>query len=138
MPHTRRAVAARADHHDLGDRQRLRHVEDATLLHLGNAGDRVAGARLARLRVALGDIEVFHDHVGLRECGRARAWQLVASVRGAAPAHHALDLAALAGILAGEHDHGVALPDVGDAGGQGDGGPGGHQSTSGASETIFM
>ena len=46
---------------------------------------------------------------------------------------HALDHALLAGVLAGQHDDGVALADLGHAGPSE-----GHHSTSGASETIFM
>jgi hypothetical protein len=53
-------------------------------------------------------------------------------------AHDALDRAALAGVLADEHDDGVALADLGHLRGARRRLVGCHHSTSGASETIFM
>ena len=53
-------------------------------------------------------------------------------------ADDALDRAALAGVLAGQDDDGVARADLGDLRDARRGVAGGHHSTSGASETIFM
>ena len=90
--------------------------------------------RLAMLRpstttaaVASGDIAV-HDAAVLRL--RLRLALLVAD--------DALDDAALAGVLAGQHDDGVALADLGDLGDATLDAARGHHSTSGASDTIFM
>ena len=67
-----------------------------------------------------------------------RRKMLRAALRRGRPADDALDLAALAGILAGEDDDGVTLADLGHLGLRGVAAPDGHHSTSGASETIFM
>ena len=126
----------RADDHDPADRHGLGDVHDAALLDLGHRGRwrscdwRGLVCRLAMLSPSTTTL----DAAGARSragtcCGRAR--------RRLAP-DDALDLAALAGVLAGEHDDGVALADLGDLGRAGRGGPGGHHSTSGASDTIFM
>ena len=61
----RRLAAVAADEHDLADRQRLGEVEDAALLDLRHPVGRARA--LARLRVALGDVEALDDDRGRRE-----------------------------------------------------------------------
>ena len=70
--------------------------------------------------------------------GEPRRNTLRAELGAAVATDDALDRATLAGVLAGEHDDGVALADLGHLGRLRARGPGGHHSTSGASETIFM
>src|SRR5215216_4491337 len=105
----RRAVAGRADEHDVRDVDRGRDVEDAARLHLHLAHP--AGiAHRPRPAVLLHDVQVLDDHAPV---GRTRLE----------------DATLLAAIFSGEHLDEVALLDLH---------PRRHYRTSGASETIFM
>jgi hypothetical protein len=91
--------------------------------------------------VALGDVQALDDDRGRRDGrrGRPRAAVLGLGLLVALRVgHDALDRAALAGVLAGEHDDGVALADLRDLRDAPRGPRGDHHSTSGASDTIFM
>src|SRR5215204_1018133 len=106
---TRRAVADRTYDHHSSDRQRRRLLDHAAGRHPGRAH----AARVLdrpRLRVPLDDVEVLdHDLAVLRT--------------------RVDDAALLAAVLAAQNVDDVALADAHGVS---------HQSTSGASETIFM
>src|SRR6185312_5356777 len=89
----------------------------AVPIHHGDVGDVHRGFLVpdAALRIGLRGARVALDHVEPRDQHAALL------------GNHAGDVAGAALVLAGEHDHPIALLDLG-----------GHQMTSGASEMIFM
>jgi hypothetical protein len=99
-------VAARADDHHVADVDRHRLVHDAALLDLRGT---VVLHRLARLGMSLGDVDARDHHRQPVYWNRPSSPAFVA---GAGISQNAIHLAALAGILAVQHDDGVAGPDL--------------------------
>src|SRR5258705_4091662 len=135
----RRLAAMAADEHLLADGQRLGEIEDPALLDLRHPVRRTGA--LARLRVALGDVDALDDDRRGRQRRRpdeARAVLGLGLLETLRAADHAVDDAALAGGLADEDHDRIAGPDLGDLRGPRRRPVNGHHSTSGASETIFM
>ena len=106
-----RAIAAGAHDHDPLDGERHGVVQDAARIDRGH-GARAALRPLARLGVLAGDVEALDDHVDAALERRPAVAGADGRRRRVTP-DDVLHLAALAGVAAGQHEHGVALADLG-------------------------